>query len=365
MDPNEGQESLIAQQFGPDPYQDHENKMDLIFTGQFHLSDVYITSEHEVYGAFCDFDPHTTTTTGSIAPRYIDLYGSSRHCQEHFVTFPLFDVANACRTYDNSTTTTSTTTDPTAFIFHQPKSGSTLLTNMIVAASSSSSNARVITDPGALTEILTCQECDEELKVRAVQDVVYLLGRQNTHKQQQWYIQLASSNTIGISIMTRAFDHTKWIYLYRKDAHVVLQKLMNHRVYRRKHCSTKKRRNPGRAMVDFLESQSKSVTGLETDEQVCAAELATHRAAVTQELNDNTPMGRLVEYHELTTHEGIARVLDFLEVSDPDWERVDEQRHKRASRSSSSANKEEVWEGEQELLVSHEVKSAAAEFSLL
>ena len=41
--------SLIEGQFSEDPYLNHD-KMDLILSGQFALSDVHITSEHEVYG---------------------------------------------------------------------------------------------------------------------------------------------------------------------------------------------------------------------------------------------------------------------------------------------------------------------------
>lgn len=240
-------------------------------------------------------------------------------------------------------------------------------------AASQPENTRVISDSSALSAILTCQKCDQDLKKKALQDAIYLLGRTNNNKDQQQkqqedvlYIKLAPSNTIGISVVRETFPETKWAFVYR-SANVILQKLMNSKTHRRI-CGTKKRRNPGMAMSNYLESQNKKMTALETEEQVCAAFLATNMAAAVDELakeqqgsSSSDTIGRLVSFEQdLVSSEGIQDLLEYLQVSSPDWNRVEDQRQKRANTGQG-----QVWAGEVELQLSHEVKSATAEFKLL
>jgi hypothetical protein len=112
-------------------------------------------------------------------------------------------------------------------------------------------------------------------------------------------------------------------------------------------------------MANYLLSKEKSVSNLETDEQVCAAFLATNMAVVQQELAVDNNAGRLVEYEDVTSQEGIQELFDYLEVTEPDWGRIQDQRKKRANNGRG-----QDWNGEDELLVSHEVQSATSEFEL-
>ena len=347
------EESLIALQFSKDPYAD-QDKMELILSGQFMLINVHMTSNEDIYGDFCEFNFDAQQEDPSLVPRFIDLH-QTVHCQEHHVTLPLLEVAKACRKQDKGTKMMHSM-EPNAFIFHQPKSGSTLLTNMIAA---SQPGSRLISESSAVGNILGCNNCDHHAKMEALQDAIYMLGRTSStdDQQQHFYIKFSAPSTAGLSVVRESFPDTKWLFVYR-DADVILQKLMNHRIERR-NCHMKKRRNPGNAMSDFLVSQNKDISNLVTAEQVCAAYLATNTAAVNEELARPHSMGRLVDYdQDLMTADGIQKVFEYLEIP-LDWERIAEQRKKQAT-----GGRGQEWKGESELTVSHEVKSATSEFYL-
>lgn len=354
--PDEG--SLIETQFSDDPYLG-QDKLELVLSGKFMLSDVHIgrNADEATTAHFCEFDFGQQQEDPSLAPRYIDLYSQTQHCREHHVTLDLHEVALACRKRDASSSSTMHSIEPSAFIFHQPKSGSSLLTNMIAA---SQPGTRVISEPIALAEIVGCQKCDEEAKSQALQDAMYLLGRTattNEKKDESLFVKLSSASTIGLSVVRESFPDTKWLFMYR-DADTILQKLMNSRVDRRT-CAHKKRRNPGAAMTNFLLSKEKSVSNLETDEQVCAAFLATNMAVIQEALAIDDTAGRLVDYEDVKSQEGIQEIFDYLEVTEPNWDRIHDQKKKRANNGRG-----QDWKDEDKLLVSHEVKSATSEFEL-
>mmetsp|Transcript_5466 Transcript_5466/g.8999 ORF Transcript_5466/g.8999 Transcript_5466/m.8999 type:complete len:388 (-) Transcript_5466:28-1191(-) len=347
LEPDSG--SLVSRQFSEDPYLG-QDKLELILSGRFMLADVHMSGDEEVIGYFCEFDFDRQQKDPSLAPRFIDLYGESRHCQEHHAALPLHHVAKASRERDAKGEMYSI--DPSAFIFHQPKSGSALLTNMIAA---SQPGTRVISESSALGDILSCQNCNHEIKVQALQDAMYLLGR--TTKDTHLYVKLSARNTVGLSVMRDSFPNTKWVFVYR-DADTILQKLMNSKVERRI-CGTKNRRNPGKAMASYLVSKEKSVATLETDEQVCAAFLATNMATVVEEIGRDADLGLLVQYQDLVSKKATQELFEYLEVASPDWVRIEEQRKKRANNGRG-----QEWQGEADLSVSHDVRSATAEFEL-
>jgi hypothetical protein len=342
--------SWIASQFSENPYVG-QDKLELILSGKFMIINVLMTSDEDIYGDFCEFNFVPQQEDLSLVPRFIDLH-QTLHCQEHHVTLPLLEVARACRERDEGTKTHSI--EPNAFIFHQPKSGSTLLTNMIAA---SQPGSRLISESSAVGNILGCNKCTHGVKMQALQDAVYMLSRSTSTMDEHLHIKFSATSTAGLSVVRESFPDTTWLFVYR-DADIILQKLMNHRIERRI-CGEKKRRNPGAAMSDFLLSQDKDIAKLETAEQVCAAFLATNMATVNEELDRPDNIGRLVEYdQDLMSREGIQKVLEYLKIS-PDWDRIEEQRQKQAN-----GGRGQEWTGESELTVSHEVKSATAEFCL-
>merc|ERR1712176_102103 len=108
-----------------------KDPVEMILSGQFLLTDVLMTpNEKEILGYFCDFEFDQTERDPSLAPRYIDYYGESVHCQEHSVSLPLHEIAEKCRDHD-----VGRIVKPNGFLLHQPKSGSSLLTNMLTASS--------------------------------------------------------------------------------------------------------------------------------------------------------------------------------------------------------------------------------------
>jgi hypothetical protein len=89
---------------------------------------------------------------------------------------------------------------------------------------------------------------------------------------------------------------------------------MNKRV-ERTNCDRKKRRHPGPAVKDLLSAQDKDMANLETEEQVCAAVLATDMAKVYEEIGRPDSMAGRVRAHADRRHSasiGVPRNLAKL-----------------------------------------------------
>lgn len=341
--PDEG--SLIEKQFSENPHKGKDNTA-MVLSGDFGLYDIRMSkNQDEIMAYFCDFD-FDQNKDPSIAPRYIDFYEKSVHCQEHSVGLPLHEIAAACRDQDKASSI-----EPDAFILNQPKSGSTILSNMLTVARP---DTRVISEPSALGDIFKCEKCDHDLKVQALKDAMYLLGRSQT--EGQLFVKIAARNTIGLPIIRDAFPNSKWVYVYR-DTDTVLQKLMNKR-HEKRVCGTY-RYIPGEDMTKFLASHEKSVESLKSEEQACAAYLATQMSMVLDELEVDNTSGRLVAYEELLDRKSIEDLFDYLEVYSPNWDKVEEQWNKRAN-----TGRGDEWQGEEYLDVSDNVRSATAEYQI-
>lgn len=346
LSPPGDDEPLIAKQFSKDPHAG-EDKVALVLSGVFKLTHVIMSNnQDEIMGYFCDFEFDQANKDPSEAPRYIDFYGESRHCQEHQVALPLHEIAEACRTQDEASSIA-----PDAFILHQPKSGSSILSNMLAA---SRTDIRVISEPTAIGEIVKCEKCDNDLKVQTLKDAIYLLGRDQ--EEGQLFVKLNARNTIGLPVLTEAFPDSKYLYLYR-DPQTVLQKLMNKR-HEKRVCEGY-RHIPGEAVSKFLAKHNKSLNSLESEEKACAAVMAAHMSLVLEELENDVTSGRIVSYEELLDDESIEDLFDYLEVYTPNWTEVNKQRNKRANTGQG-----EEWIGESLPVATEKVQLATEEFSM-
>lgn len=346
LSPPGDDEPLIAKQFSKDPHSG-EDKVALVVSGVFKLTHVIMSNnQDEIMGYFCDFEFDQANKDPSEAPRYIDFYGESRHCQEHQVALPLHEIAEACREQDGASSIV-----PDAFILHQPKSGSSILSNMLAA---SRTDVRMIAEPAAIGEIVKCEKCDSDLKAQALKDAIYLLGRDQ--EEGQFFVKLNARNTIGLPVLTDAFPDSKFLYLYR-DPETVLQKLMDKK-HERRVCEGY-RHIPGEAVTKFLTKHNKSLESMESQEKACAAVMAAHMSLVLEELENDAISSRLVSYEELLDDESIEDLFDYLEVYTPNWSKVKKQKTKRAN-----TGRGETWTGEAIPAVNEKVKSATAEFSM-
>jgi len=204
-----------------------------------------------------------------------------------------------------------------------------------------------------LGEVVKCEACDSEVKVQAIQDALYLLGR--LLEGGQLFVKISSRHTMGLPIFREAFPNSKWLYMFR-DVDTVLQKMMNNR-HQRRVCGGY-RHIPGKVLNYYLESQHKSLESLQTEEQACAAYLAAHLSMVMEHLNLDGTDGRLVAYEELLSTEGVKDLLDYLGVTVTNWDLVEDQRNKHATRGGE-------WQPENDkTLVSDKVKSATTEFEV-
>jgi hypothetical protein len=348
--------SLLVNRFRKDPYEG-EDKLALVRSGKFLLVHVEMSSDESVIGQFCEFNYELQRLDPSLAPRFIDLHQTS-HCLEHLVSLPLYEVSKACREEDVREDSMTHSIPLQTFIFHQPKSGSSLLTNII---SVSQPQSRVVSDSYAIGNILECHNaaCTREGKIKALQEAVYLLGRTSeVQKSNQFlYIKVPSENIAGLPIVLEAFPDSSWLFVNR-NAGVILQKFMNHKVHHRM-CDVKKRRNPGTLLSDYLVTTGKhEMSSIGSAEQICAAYLASHMNLVAHLLSTQSfPPGLLVNYeHDLLTLDGIDRILKFLHIQ-PDWHQIEVQRKKKANDGFGHE-----WIGENDLSLSLQVQAATLEF---
>merc|ERR1712232_281019 len=84
-------------------------------------------------------------------------------------------------------------------------------------------------------------------------------------------------------------------------------------------------------MTKYLTSKDMTSTDLESEEEACAAYLASHMSIVFEELDRDETMGKLVPYEDLLSREGIEGIFDFLGVSTSNWDKVEDQRNKHAN----------------------------------
>ena len=192
-------DSYLLSQFSPDKHA-KKDKLELVLKRELHLSECIVSTKAFQVGTldygpivcyFCDLQEdiwEIQRADPSVLPSFRDMQGRSDHCSDHLYSLNLQTVAEAARVYDAENG--KKTSAVKGVIFHQHKSGSTVFTNAIIAAEGESS--RVYSDHPAVFSIgVTCDrdgysdDCDFDLQVNAMTDVLYLLTRTSKYRNQR------------------------------------------------------------------------------------------------------------------------------------------------------------------------------------
>jgi hypothetical protein len=193
--------------------------------------------------------------------------------------------------------------NPTGFVFHESRVGSTLVANSLTAMNPAANRVYSESNP-----INTALKTDNPQLFR---DVVYLMGRTNRVEEENLFFKVSSIGSKKISVMSEAFPDTPWIFVYRDPVQTMMSHLDPAKVDVTKNgrimaVCTRARRDPPQELHDLVEKQGRRIADL-TDQEFCAAHLASLCESALRELNKSNHHGRSVEYDGL-----IDKLLDDI-----------------------------------------------------
>ncbi len=237
--------------------------------------------------------------------------------------------------------------DPTGFVFHESRVGSTLVANSLTAMNPPAN--RVYSEANTFNSAL---KSDNPLLLR---DVVYLMGRTNRVEEQNMFFKVSSIGSKRISVMREAFPDTPWIFVYREPVQTMMSHLDPAKVNVKKNgrimaVCTRARHDPPQDLYDLVEQKGKRMNEL-SDQEFCAAHLASLCESALRELKKSNNHGRAVEYDGL-----IDKLLDDI-IPNHFGVAVDEEARQRVlevSKTYSKAKAHDVgWVEDSEKKVSH------------
>ena len=144
-----------------------------------------------------------------------------------------------------------------------------------------------------------------------LRDVVYLMGRTNSVEEEHMFFKVSSIGAKRISVMRQAFPDTPWIFVYREPVQTMMSHLDPAKIDVSKNgrimaVCTRARRDPPQDLHDLVKQQGRRVGDL-SDQEFCAAHLASLCESALRELKNSNHRGRAVEYDGL-----IDKLLDDI-----------------------------------------------------
>jgi len=282
------------------------------------------------------------------------------------------------------------------FIFHEGYSGAGLLTNILAKTFH---NTHVVSEHPALRDALSAcddihnryrsENCSSVKHEQLVRDVITLLSRvsvpsstssDTTPSQrpspEQLYIKLSSSSTAYLSQLHDMYPSTPWIFVHRQSDHV-LSKHMS--VKQRMTSCIRNRRNPSLALrtksKQILQgmSTSASLDGL-SNHEICALHLST-LVDVALSLHDTTGSGMILSYdddivnnsssyivNDVLPYLGLQESMESLggvHVVEESVSSILSMRSNVVGRRGRVSQEDNVWDGEERIDVSDEVRVAS------
>lgn len=309
--PMEDGGSLIAAQFGPDPFAD-QDKMQMILDGELTLVDIrYLPGSfsstlegdgyENVWCDFCKMEWELNKEDPSKYPSVRDIMGESRHCSEHRYSLPCTDVITAVRAHDASPAESNGVhpVDVTGILLHEGRSGCTVVSNALTVAEPDTTKV-IAEHPAPTAVVMACdkirnkhlsEDCDEAKQVALLRDVVMLLSRTSDADLTNLYVKMHASGSAYVDIIRKAFPESKWGFCFR-DADVALTKATQ----KKRNSCLKMQRSPSSALLQYANEKSvdlKDVSGVE----VCSMHLGSLVKSAFDE-HQRSSTGLLIDYDE-------------------------------------------------------------------
>ncbi len=278
---------------------------ELILRGELHLVEI---DPNRGKAFFCKLDWDAYKKDPPSLPMFRFLVSQSG-CdgRKNNVVVDLAHMTEKAKAYDESLQQRNRTDvrpmGPTGFVFHESRVGSTLVANSLTAMNPSANRVYSESNP-----INTALKSDNPQLLR---DVVYLMGRTNRPEEEHMFFKVSSIGTKRISIMREAFPETPWIFVYREPVQTMMSHLDPAKVSVSKNgriqaVCTRARHGPPQDLHDLVEQQGRHIDEL-SDQEFCAAHLASLCESALGELKKFNHHGRAVEYDGL-----IDQLLDNI-----------------------------------------------------
>jgi len=362
------EKSLIAQQFGVDPFKDRD-KIEMIKKGEMNFAGIRFgptsfvedgsSTYTDVYAEFCVFNPKLNKSDPSYYSKSKHIIAESTHCGEHRFSISMSELMEIKIGDDIKELPLS------GMLFHQGYSGGGLISNVLTAF-----NVHVVSEHTALHAVLNAcsyirnryqsDNCSSSKQRQLVQDVIKLLSRTTDQKIDHLFIKFESASSAYIPMLHSLYPNVKWTFSYR-DAEEVLAKNMQRK--RNKVC-IKTKSSPSTALSNKANEKNINLQDLSSHE-ICALHLSTLLESAIKEHNESGT-GMLVSYTDIITSDVIVdKVIPYfdLELDATTRDKVKEILAIRSNTRGKKAN-DKTWNKTQEdnIEVSKEVQDAVATY---
>jgi len=363
------EESLIAQQFGVDPFKDRD-KFEMIQNGEMNFAGIRYSSTSfeedrsskysDVFAEFCVFNQQLNKSDPSYYSKSKHIIAESTHCGEHRFSISMSELMEIKIGDDIKELPLS------GMLFHQGYSGGGLISNALTAFD----NVYVVSEHTALHAVLNAcsyihnryqsDNCSSSKQRQLVQDVIKLLSRTTDMKMDHLFLKFESASSAYIPMLHSLYPDVKWTFSYR-DAEEVLAKNMQRK---RNISCIKTKSSPSTALSNKADEKNINLQDLSSHE-ICALHLSTLLEAAIKEHNESGT-GMLVSYTDIITSDVIVdKVIPYfdLELDATTRDKVKEILAIRSNTRGKKAN-DKTWNKTQEdnIEVSKEVHEAVATY---
>jgi hypothetical protein len=187
----------------------------------------------------------------------------------------------------------------TGVVFHESRCGSTLVANALIAMDPLRHRVYSESAPpiAALKTICgdTYHFCSVHQAAEMLSDIMYIMSRSNNPDEKRVFFKIQSIGTRNIEVFQNAFPRTPWIFVYRDPVQVLMSQLkMGPRA-----ANCVRPRVKRNNLVDNVVEKRGLVTKELSDEQYCAAHLATITESAVEAMQREPQLGTPVNYNQL------------------------------------------------------------------
>eukprot|EP00571_Detonula_confervacea_P010263 CAMPEP_0172298702 /NCGR_PEP_ID=MMETSP1058-20130122/1234_1 /TAXON_ID=83371 /ORGANISM="Detonula confervacea, Strain CCMP 353" /LENGTH=461 /DNA_ID=CAMNT_0013007989 /DNA_START=73 /DNA_END=1455 /DNA_ORIENTATION=- len=269
-----------------------------------------------VKAIFCKLDWAEYKKDPPLLPMFRMLVSASG-CDKtkNLITMDLVTVVQKTRGYDKIREMRQTQNvdgvhvmPPAGFVFHESRVGSTLVANALTAMNPE--GHRVYSESTPINEALkACQgmlsKCDMDVNVELFRDVVYLMGRTSSPTEKNMFFKVSSVGSKRIGVLREAFPSVPWIFVYRDPVQTMMSHLDPAKIQKKNvrggapaAVCTRAKRHPPEDLIQLANDYGEDVDEL-SDEEFCAAHLATLCESALRQMKKSDGKGVAVEYDGL------------------------------------------------------------------
>eukprot|EP00542_Grammatophora_oceanica_P012344 CAMPEP_0194036676 /NCGR_PEP_ID=MMETSP0009_2-20130614/9032_1 /TAXON_ID=210454 /ORGANISM="Grammatophora oceanica, Strain CCMP 410" /LENGTH=369 /DNA_ID=CAMNT_0038678529 /DNA_START=78 /DNA_END=1187 /DNA_ORIENTATION=+ len=303
-----------------------------------HLVNLFISKASKdgtgIMAEFCKIDFSLHKKSPSEVPMFRHLVQKSKGCQELRYRVKLSQIATMARAFDlyakqQPDPLDVEVLDMPGVVFHESRCGSTLVANSLIAMKPKEHRVYSESSPPIQAIRGVCGEdyttCEMDLAVKLLKDTVYLMRRSaDVGFEERVFFKFQSISTRNIAVFRQAFPDTPFVFVYREPVEVLMSQLKMGA--KNANCVRPKRGPQGELMQHLLEEHDFSSTREMSDEDYCAAHLASITESALSAIEQAPGLGMAVNYADLPKllHEEIFPKHFGLEVGPQEVQRIEQ-----------------------------------------